>query len=171
MVADATAQLAATAEGPLADQPTRVTRAVGLRFFRQVHRIDVALGEGHLDPAGAAAVLAEFRRRYERIVGEGTAHAGTPVELVAMSVQVALPVEPVLPEAAASDGARAETGVRRAWFDGDWRDCPVISWGRLGPGDKVDGPAFVESEETTAVVFPGQTAPVDRLGNLRMALQ
>jgi len=170
MVDDATAQLMAAAEGPLAGMPVQMTRSVGLRFFRQVHRIDVAVPPGPVSPEVAAALLDEFRRRYERIVGEGTAHADTPIELVALTVTVAFPVEPVLPEAQRSSGTSVPIATRRAWFDGQWWDCPVLAWSDLPSGQQVVGPAFVESEQTTAIVFPGQSASVDRLGNLRMVL-
>jgi N-methylhydantoinase A len=173
MVGDATAQLLAAAEGPLAGVEVTVTRSVGLRFLRQVHRIDVPLPAGPVTEDVAKDRLEEFRRRYERIVGEGTAHPETPIELVALTASVALPVAAVMPEAEATPAADAPSGARqsrRAWFDGDWVDCAVVAWSSLGQGDSVEGPVFVESEQTTAVVLPGQRASVDRLGNLRMVL-
>lgn len=176
MEAEAAARLLASAGGPLAAQPLRVRRSAGLRFYRQVHRIDVALRPGPVDAAEGDRLVREFRTRYEQIVGEGTAHDETPVELVAVTVEVALPVEPVLPSAAAGHGdgrARAAAGAagrRRAWFAGGWRQCPVFSWDALPAGARVDGPAFVESEQTTAVVFPGLSASVDEWGNLRTVL-
>ncbi|HVX20698.1 MAG TPA: hydantoinase/oxoprolinase family protein [Acidimicrobiales bacterium] len=167
LAADGVAQLAGAVRrgGPA---PV-VTHAVGLRFYRQVHRIDVPVPALPVDRALAAELVDGFVGHYERIVGAGTARAGTPVELVSMSVEVAMPVDLVLPEVLASP-ASAEAGRRPAWFDGGWVDCPVLRWDRLGPGDAVRGPAFVESEQTTVVVYPGQSARADRYGNLRLVL-
>jgi len=90
-----------------------------------------------------------------------------------MPVDLVLPDVPAPAEPAGIESARVESdggGHRPAWFDGAWVNCPVARWDRLGPGDAVDGPAFVESEQTTVVVYPGQSARTDRHGNLRLAL-
>lgn len=170
MAEEGSAQLRAAAPAARLGDGSHVVRyAVGLRFTRQVHRIDVPVSRLPVDPAGAEQLLTEFRRRYERIVGEGTARQASAVELVSLTVQVALPVRPVLPEGRAAT-ATPWSGTRKAWFDGQWGEHPVARWDLLGTEVTVVGPAFVESEQTTAVVWPGQAVTVDELGNLRVAL-
>jgi N-methylhydantoinase A len=44
----------------------------------------------------------------------------------------------------------------------------VYGWDGLGAGQEVKGPAFIESEETTVVVYPGQSTRLDQLGNIRI---
>ena len=68
--------------GPTSAMADRATRTVGLRFYRQIHRIDVAVGAGPLDPRAGRPLMDAFRQRYERIVGAGTARDDAPVEVV-----------------------------------------------------------------------------------------
>ena len=72
----------------------RATRTVGLRFYRQIHRIDLALEAGPLTPGQADLLIEAFRQRYERMVGAGTARDDTPVEVVNLGVHVVVPVPP-----------------------------------------------------------------------------
>jgi len=145
-----------------------VGRTIGLRFYRQIHRIDVPVPPGPLDEATADALLATFTGRYERIVGEGTARAGTPIEVVSVGVQVAIGVPLVVP-ASRAEHAGAPVRWRRAWFAGTPARCAVYDWEDLGAGQCIVGPAFVESTQTTVVVHPGQRASTDGVGNLRIA--
>ena len=57
---------------------------------------------------------------------------------------------------------------RLPWFDGAAQETPVYRWAALGAGDSVRGPAFIESEQTTVVVYPGQEAAADAGRNLFM---
>ena len=58
---------------------------------------------------------------------------------------------------------------RRAWFDGAQTEAPVYAWAGLGAGSVVRGPAFVESEQTTVVVYPRQQVQADEGLNLHMS--
>ncbi len=146
-----------------------VRRSVGLRFYRQIHRIDVPAPPGSLDADVAATLVAGFRTRYEEIVGPGTARAETPIEVVTVGVEVSLPVPLVLPRPRPVVTA-APARTRRAWFDGEIRSCPVFRWDELGARQEINGPAFIESEETTVVVYPGQYGRIDELGNVRISV-
>lgn len=145
----------------------RVTRTVGLRFYRQIHRIDLPVGPGPLGPGDADHLLGAFRQRYERLVGAGTAREDTPVEVVAQGVTVGLPVPRVTtPHRAETVAAPVRT--RPAWFGGAMVECPVFRWDDVGAGQTIEGPAFVESDQSTAVAYPDQTVVVDGFGNLRI---
>jgi N-methylhydantoinase A len=149
-------------------QQAHATRTVGLRFYRQIHRIDQAVGPGPLTPAAVDDLLESFRRRYERLVGTGTARADTPVEVVNLGVHVTIPVPVVAPPARPAGVAAAER-TRAAWFEGTHRQCPVFSWDALGAGQTIAGPAFIESGQSTVVVYPGHVALVDSFANIRIA--
>jgi len=62
----------------------------------------------------------------------------------------------------------ARTGSRDALFDlGQGRvETPVYDMGLLRPGHRLQGPALVESEDTTVVVAPDWTLEVDGQGAL-----
>jgi N-methylhydantoinase A len=140
---------------------------VGLRFYRQVHRVDVPLPDRAIGAADVGQLTAEFRRRYEQVVGPGSANADTPIEAVAVSAEATMPM--ALPRAAGrAIGAAAPVRHREAHFDGNQLRCPVFAWDELGVDQSVPGPAFVESAGTTVVVYPGQRARADADGHLRL---
>jgi N-methylhydantoinase A len=64
-----------------------------------------------------------------------------------------------------TDGA--QTGERQAYFGelGEVR-TPVYDRERLAVGQRVSGPAIVEDEWSTVVVYPEQGLSVDDYGNL-----
>lgn len=64
--------------------------------------------------------------------------------------------------------ADAQIGERRVRFEASQPPLatPVYARERLGVGVQVVGPCIVEEETSTTVLLPGQTATVDRFGNL-----
>ena len=67
-----------------------VRRLVSIRYYRQIHRMDLTV-PGPLDAAATERLAEAFRARYESVVGAGSAPPGTPVEVVAVSVEATLP--------------------------------------------------------------------------------
>jgi N-methylhydantoinase A len=55
--------------------------------------------------------------------------------------------------------------VRPVYFGG-WRDTPIFSRPRLGPGMVIEGPAIVEQADTTSIIEPGMTGRIDAYGNI-----
>ena len=55
---------------------------------------------------------------------------------------------------------------RPVYFDGKFRDTPVLARASLPAGFKLEGPAIVEEFGSTTVVFPGQHLTVDPHGIL-----
>ena len=67
-----------------------------------------------------------------------------------------------------ADAGHPPTSSRLAWFGDVEVATPVHDWEQLGSGAAIDGPAFVESPQTTVVVHPGQRATIDAGGNLTL---
>src|SRR5690606_5649290 len=76
-----------------------VRPSLGLRYVRQLNLIEVPLDAAALDAAAVPALLDEFRRRYERVVGEGTSNDETPIEIVRVAVSIASTPPDVVPTA------------------------------------------------------------------------
>ena len=70
----------------------------------------------------------------------------------------------------APDLAGAQTGRRRVWFEGGFRDTPIYRREKLPPGTVFDGPAVVEQMDCTTVIEPGNRVSMDRLGNLMVTI-
>jgi N-methylhydantoinase A len=66
--------------------------------------------------------------------------------------------------------ASALRSRRQAFFGGRFQDTPVYDGEKLGHGHRIEGPAIVEERFTTIVIYPGQTAELDRFGNYVIAL-
>ena len=71
--------------------------------------------------------------------------------------------------AVGDDSAEAQVGERRLYFRDtgeEGRVCPVYDRALLGVGRSIAGPAVVEEDYSTTVVYPGQSLTVDAHGNL-----
>jgi N-methylhydantoinase A len=145
-----------------------VHQRAGLRFFRQVHELQVQLPDGPLDDDTAKDVVDRFHAEYEKIVGEGTVAAEARVEVVNVTTEVVLHLgaDTALTQHRAGD--MNPTGERLAWFGGEERRCPVYDAALLPVGVDIEGPAFVEVPTTTLVVYPGQRATLDASGHIRL---
>ncbi|MEK7848430.1 MAG: hydantoinase/oxoprolinase family protein, partial [Chloroflexota bacterium] len=94
-----------------------------------------------------------------------------PVEAVSYRVVATVTVpKPQAPPCPPGKGpvSRALKGERLAYFGPEegQRPTPIYERSRLGAGDEIAGPAIVEQMDSTTVVYPGQRAYVDRLGNI-----
>ncbi|GLY70507.1 hydantoinase/oxoprolinase family protein [Amycolatopsis taiwanensis] len=153
----------------IAGELTLVRRA-GLRFVNQVNELPVELPPGPINEDLAERLAERFRGDYEQIVGKGTAYAASGVEVVSLAVEGRLSLRtpgaapPTVPSRNGAEPARS----RIAWFDGELGERPVYDRDRLSAGSRVDGPAFIELETTTVVVYPRQRAVVDENGNIRL---
>jgi N-methylhydantoinase A len=142
-----------------------ITRTVGLRFYRQLHRIDVEAEPG----ADVDRLVDRFRARYEHVVGAGTAPEHAPVEIVSVGVEAFLRTDvPPVPSRPATTAD--PIGHHSAVFDGVRHDCAVYAWPALGAGQRITGPAFVEAETTTAIIPPDCVATVAAEGDLHLEL-
>ena len=118
----------------------------------------------------------DFFRRYEALYGRGASFRGARLEAVTFrcrvssdtpkpNLQVATQLRRELPATAIRSERTvywAETSKRTstAVFDGDV----------LEPGHRIEGPAIVETTDTTVVVRPCQSLLVDAFGNFELAI-
>jgi N-methylhydantoinase A len=153
MEASARAQLTGSGE---ASHPPELRREADLRYRGQSFELTV--------PADDLGALAErFAERHERQYGYSIQDEA--VELVNLRLVATVPgSKPKLREPEAREAA--EPGRRRASFDGEWRDVPVLARADLGAGSTIDGPAIVEFAEATCVLRPGWRGVVDEVGTL-----
>ena len=93
-----------------------------------------------------------------------------PVELVGIRLKVIVPKDKPALERISSEGVSREALVerRRVFFkeSNGLTETPVYRRSALGASAEVKGPAVIEENDTTVVVFPRQKATVDSYGNL-----
>jgi N-methylhydantoinase A len=149
--------------------PARTARSADMRYGEQVFEIAVPLDDVDWDaPDPLPQIVARFHRRHEELYTY--ALDGQEVVLVNARAAVSgilseLPQEPHLPDAPPA----APGGRRRIWLDG-WVIAPVWDFEALAPGQRVAGPAIVESDMTTVLLRPGDDATLTSLGWLDIRL-
>ncbi|MCB9929683.1 MAG: hydantoinase/oxoprolinase family protein [Alphaproteobacteria bacterium] len=144
----------------------RKNRSASLRYRHQGFELTVDWPDGPVTEASMAEAVERFHRLHEQLYT--FAQRDTVVELVNLRVSAACDLaRPRLVERAAG-GSLAEALVERhpVWFDEGPVPTPVYDRSRLGAGVRVDGPAILTQLDATTVLLPGETATVDRYGNL-----
>lgn len=162
----------AAREGAAADAVT-VLRSLDMRYVGQAYEINVPLSE-EIDAAAdpLTALRSAFDAEHERLYGQCS--PSEPVEIVNHRVGAIGSVRKArLSTLAPRDsGTATPRNHRRALFnlEDGWQDCPVFNRERLHPGDRVIGPAFVEDNGSSFVLFPWHRLHVDALGNVLVDL-
>jgi N-methylhydantoinase A/oxoprolinase/acetone carboxylase beta subunit len=66
----------------------------------------------------------------------------------------------------------AKRAARAVYWDEEQRSqsTPVYDGQKLEPGNRLPGPAIVETPDTSVVVRPGQSLAVDAFGNFEITL-
>jgi N-methylhydantoinase A/oxoprolinase/acetone carboxylase beta subunit/N-methylhydantoinase B/oxoprolinase/acetone carboxylase alpha subunit len=146
-------------------------RIVQLRFQMQVHEEDIEVPAGKLGTADLEKLEADFIAAYAARYGEGSAYAEAGLELVSYRLEASARTERI--ELAPSGGEAIEpSSTRKAWFpeSGDFVETAIYRADKIGPGQKIEGPAILERMGDTVVVPPGTTATVDGIGNIHLDL-
>ena len=113
-------------------------------------------------------LVATFHGEHQRLYTYHLPQA--PVELVNLRVTAVglLPKleAPVLTHSNTRE--QAQTGTRRVYFEqsGGFVETPCYARDRLGPGMAFAGPAIIDQDDATTVLFPSFRAQVDLAGNL-----
>jgi N-methylhydantoinase A len=164
MEADGMRRLRASFAGP-----ARASRAVDMRYGEQVFEITVPLdGVDWTVADPLPQIVDRFHRRHEQLY----TYAMPDQECVLVNARVTVsgileevPREPSLPPGPAA----AAQGERRLYL-GEWVAAPVYRFDALSPGQRIAGPAVVESAMTTVLLRPGDAAAVTPQGWLDIAV-
>jgi N-methylhydantoinase A len=146
-----------TAEG-IAPTRIAVQWSADLRYSGQNYEIEIPWRDT------PEALRAEFETRHRRLYGYAT---GESVECVNLRVVARVPDVAVELPRFEPTGVPGVLGEQRAHFPGVGEVAlPRYDRGALEPGPVIQGPALVEDEWSTILVYPGQRCAADRLGNL-----
>ncbi|MEI8057013.1 MAG: hydantoinase/oxoprolinase family protein [Actinomycetes bacterium] len=138
-------------------QTGRLTFTADLRYSGQAYSLSVPLNvdaNGRLAPQAITdaelAFIEGHRAAYDYVLDD------TPMELVAIRVSARAPEEAIT-----FDGGSAvlsePMGRRRIWMKGAWQEALILDRSAIGEAP-VPGPAVIEQEDTTTLLFPGWTA-------------
>jgi N-methylhydantoinase A/oxoprolinase/acetone carboxylase beta subunit len=169
--ADAKARM--SSEG-VAEDRHRFEFCMDLRHQGQINEVEVQIDAGALPDDYEPDLRSRFVARYEQLYGRGSALAGARLEIVTLRLRArAVTPRPEFARAATAERA-PEAGAlrpRRAiwWPESRASIATAVYDGELlGAGNTIDGPAIIETRDTTVVVHPGTTLTVDTLGNFEL---
>lgn len=157
---------ALTKDGILAKN-RRFQRSADLRYAGQAYEVNVPVPDGRLDRTAVEAIRERFHALHKQLYAHN--HPDKMVEFVsARLTAVGLTSAPSLGASAASAQCAAPKERQHVYFEEAraFVETPVYDRTALGPGSRLSGPAIVEQIDTTIVVHPGQSASVDKFGNL-----
>ena len=138
-----------------------------MRYLDQIYEVTVPLPDPTLPDSEFIARLTDnFHSRYQELYSYN--QQDQEVRLVTLRVAAV----GKLPRIAQSDQHRDDSaahpvGSRRIYL-GEWQDAPTFAADGLPAGAEIDGPAILESEFTTILVWPGDRASVDAMGGVEL---
>src|SRR3954462_8014652 len=166
------------AEEAIAADRQRYEFSLDVRHKGQINEVEITLPWPRLPEGRNADYEAELRtlfvKRYEQLYGRGSALLGAQLEFVVCRLRAkALTPQPKLVRAKKASHRIPKAALRRKrniyWPDlGKRRATPVSDGELLVAGNKIAGPAIVETADTTVVVQPRPRLRVDELGNFEL---
>jgi N-methylhydantoinase A len=165
------------AKDGVAPEMVKVQASIDMRHKGQINEVEVFLPESRV-PADFYDDLANrFFARYEQLYGKSSSFRGSQLELVTFRVRASAhtPQPKLVPSRRLTDQIpdAAQRGTRAIWWDNLKRmeNTSIFDGALLKPGNRVAGPAVVETTDTTVVVHPGKTLKIDALGNFEIDLK
>ena len=138
-----------------------------MRYLDQIYEVTVPLPDPSLpDPEFLSAWASNFHQRYEELYSYS--QQDQEVRLITLRVTAVGRLPRIAqPDRAADTGATSPLGSRRV-FLGEWHEAPAYSIDTLPVGAEIHGPAVLESDFTTVMVWPGDTVSIDRMGGIQL---
>jgi N-methylhydantoinase A len=147
----------------------RFIRSADLRYAHQSFELTCPMPAGPLTQMLLQELIEAFHREHRRLYSYDLPNA--PVELVNLRVTAigALPkLKSQVVKTSTTDLKAAVTETRPVYFDqaAGFIDTPCYARQRLSPGMTFEGPAIVDQDDATTVIYPDFCAKVDPVGNL-----
>jgi N-methylhydantoinase A len=149
--------------------------SLDMRHRGQIHEVEVMLPEARLKASLLEPLRERFYARYEQLYGRGSSYRDARLEIVTLRLRATAETpRPKLSKAARLATAIAKDAKRSArkiyWADLKRETVtPIYDGAHLRPGNRLKGPAIVETTDTTVVVHPGRTLRVDAWGNFEIS--
>ena len=138
-----------------------------MRYLDQIYEVTVPLPDPtQPDTEFLARLTSNFHQRYQELYSYN--QQDQEVRLVTLRVAAVgkLPRIAQL-DREGDENAVGPVGSRRVYL-GEWRDAPTYAADSLPAGAEIAGPAILESDFTTILVWPGDYATVDSMGGVEL---
>ena len=155
-----------TSQGVTADA-VEIQYSADMRYLDQIYEVTVPVPDPELPDAEFLDQLtSNFHRRYQELYSY--AQQDQEVRLITLRVAAVGKLPRIAQLDRTGDGAAASPAGSRRVYLGQWHDAPTYAADSLPAGTDIDGPAVLESEFTTVLVWPGDHATVDAMGGIEL---
>ncbi|MCI0898766.1 MAG: hydantoinase B/oxoprolinase family protein, partial [Chloroflexi bacterium] len=145
-----------------------ISVSADMRYLDQIYDVNVPLPDLHQDPETLLSQWAEnFHQRYRELYSYSQSEQ--EIRLVTLRATVVGRLPKFDPPPLDSGNAKTlKEKARRSIYLGGWTEAPVYEIGDLPPGSLVNGPAILESDFTTVLIEPGDSATIDPYGGIEL---
>lgn len=141
-----------------------------LRYRGQNFELSLPISDERLSADGIEALREAFHVAHER--SYGFSMVGEIIELVSIKLKVRQKVEFVRPTELPEARQGQPTHTRRVIFDRiEPIETPIYERADLAKGQRIQGPAIIDQQDATTLIFPGDEAFVDQWGNIVIQLR
>ncbi|BAA81544.2 hydantoin utilization protein A [Aeropyrum pernix K1] len=130
------------------DENIRLVRTLDMRYRGQAYDLSIPY-RGSVEGSARSFEEVHEGRYGHRLPGEDVVVVNVRLSAVGVTSK------PRLPRGEVVEGRAEPRGYRRVYFKGGWLETPIYWRGDLRPGASGNGPAVVESPDSTIVVPPG----------------
>ncbi len=151
----------------IAPEAVEIHYSADMRYLDQIYEVTVPLPDTTLpDAEFLARLTANFHQRYEELYSYRQQDQEVRLVTLRAAAVGKLPRIAQL-DRTGNTGTADPVGSRRVYL-GEWRDAPTYAADALPAGTEITGPAILESEFTTILVWPGDCAVVDAMGGVEL---
>ena len=151
----------------VASDAVEISYSADMRYLDQIYEVTVPLPDPTLPDADFVGRLtSNFHRRYQELYSYN--QQDQEVRLVTLRVAAVGKLPRIAQLDRATDATAASPVGRRRIYLGEWADAPTYAADSLPAGTEIAGPAILESEFTTILVWPGDAATVDAMGGVEL---
>ena len=142
--------------------------SMDMRYSGQAYEINIPIW-GSMDQPSLEKCEKDFHRAHEQLYW--WSDPNRMVEIVNLRISAISEVPKTKPHRKESKGENSEAalkGTRPVFFKGfqNFQETRIYQRALLNPGNVIEGPAIIESFDTTVVALPSHRAEVDGFGNI-----
>ena len=148
--------------------------SLDMRHKGQINEVEVMLPEKRVRSSLWEALHRRFYARYEQLYGSGSSYGEARLEIVTLRLRATAATPRPKLSATKRLSARIDPKAGRGKRVIYWSDLkktaatPIYDGALLAPGNRIKGPAVIETTDTTVVVHPGRSLKVDAFGNFEI---
>ena len=155
-----------TSQG-VADEAVEIQYSADMRYLDQIYEVTVPLPDvGQSDAEFLRQLTSNFHSRYQELYSY--AQQDQEVRLITLRVAAVGKLPRIAQDDRVSHRAAVDPSGSRQVYMGQWHVAPTYAVDSLSPGAAIEGPAVLESEFTTVLVWPGDHATVDAMGGIEL---